>query len=453
MYIDMKLLRDFTVFRMKLAGQEALFERKDGEPAVAEVKKILEDQGKAFEAFKQTVNDRDAEIKRLGQADGLIEEKLNRINASLDKAADELKNSVKRAGERIDQIETALKRSPKGVEEEKRERAELEAKAFRDFARKGGNSSLGEFLAASAEYKALSVGSDPDGGYTVLPDMNGRVIQKVFETSPIRQIASVTTISTDALEGPEDRDEATVGWVAETGTRAQTNTPQRGKWRIPVHEIYAMPAATQQLLDDSAVNQEEWLAEKVSDKFARTENTAFVSGNGDGKPRGFLDYSSTNVADSTRTWGVLEYVKTGTNGSYGTSTNGAEKLIDLVHSMKTAYRTGASFVMSRATLGETRKLKDGQGAFLWLPAMTSGQNSQLLGFPVVEAEDMPAVSGNGNAVAFGNFRLGYQIVDRQGIRVLRDPYSSKPYVLFYTTKRVGGAVLHPEAIKFLRFAA
>jgi HK97 family phage major capsid protein len=453
MYIDMKLLRDFTAFRLKLAGQEALYERKDGEATIAEVKKILDDQGRAFEEFKKTVNDRESEIKKLGNADGLLEQKLSRINEALDKAADELKASAKKNSDRLDQIETALKRSPKSAEEEKKAASELEAKAFRDFARKGGNSSLGDFLAGTQEYKALSVGSDPDGGYTVLPDMNGRVVQKVFETSPIRQIASVTTISTDALEGREDRDEASVGWVAETGTRTTSNTPQLGRWRIPVHEIYAMPSATQQLLDDSAMNIEQWLADKVADKIARTENTAFVEGNGVGQPRGFMDYSSTNVGDSSRTWGVLENVHTGTSASYGTSSNGADKLISLVHKLKAAYRPGAVFVMNRATLGTTRTLKDGNGSFIWLPSMTAGQNSSLLSFPVVEAEDMDDIAADSRSVAFGNFRLGYQIVDRQGIRVLRDPYSSKPYVLFYTTRRVGGAVLHPEAIKFLKFSA
>jgi HK97 family phage major capsid protein len=421
-----------------------------------EIKSAIDGVRSAFEEFKKANDLRLAEMEKKGAADPLLSDKLTRINAAIDKHEDVLKAAEaekKAAKERIDLLETALKRGAKNdPEAEKKANAEIVLKAFRDFAKAPGKMYFDEFIASKPEVKALTVGSDPDGGYTVLPDTGGRTVLKAFETSPIRQIASVQTISSDALEGFEDRDEATVAWVAETGSRATTNTPQMGRWRIPVHEIYANPAASQQALDDSSWNLESWLAEKVNDRIARTENTAFVSGNGDGKPRGFLDYSSTSVADSSRTWGVLEFVKTGSAASYGTSTNGADKLIDLVHKMKAAYRGGAVFVMSRATLGTTRQLKDGQGAYIWLPAMTAGQNSSLLGYPVVEAEDMPAIAADSLSVAFGNFRAGYQIVDRQGIRVLRDPYTAKPYVQFYTTKRVGGAVIHPETIKFLKFS-
>jgi HK97 family phage major capsid protein len=447
---------------------------------VAEVKTLLDQQMRTFEALKAANEGMQAEIKKFGEADGLTKTKLAEINAALDKYSDQFKafgkaqEAAANANERLDRIETALKRSgrpidgandnAKALEQFNVERKSILAArgkmavdataeefdayktAFVNFVRKGDPMT-------DAERKALSVGSDPDGGYTVTPDMSGRTIQKIFETSPIRQIASVQSITTDALEGVEDRNEGTGGWVAETGTRAQSNTPQMGRWRIPVHEMYSMPAATQQILDDSGINIEQWLADKVADKLARIENAAFVEGNGVGQPRGFLDYSSTNVGDSSRTWGVLENVHTGTSASYGTSSNGADKLVSLVHKLKAGYRTGAVFVMNRATLGTTRTLKDGAGQYIWLPSMTAGQNSSLLGYPVVEAEDMDDIAADSRSVAFGNFRLGYQIVDRQGIRVLRDPYSSKPYVLFYTTRRVGGAVLHPEAIKFLKFSA
>jgi HK97 family phage major capsid protein len=447
---------------------------------VAEVKTLLDQQMRTFEALKAANEGMQAEIKKFGEADGLTKTKLAEINAALDKYSDQFKafgkaqEAAANANERLDRIETALKRTTFGGandndEAKAFEQFSIERKsnlaahgktiepitqdeytaykaAFRSFLRKGDPFT-------DAERKALSVGSDPDGGYTVTPDMSGPTVRKIFETSPIRQIASVQSITTDALEGAEDRGEAGAGWVAETGTRTTSSTPQLGRLRWPVHEMYAMPSATQQLLDDSSINPEQWLAEKVADKFVRLENTAFVEGNGVGQPRGFMDYSSTNVGDSSRTWGVLENVHTGTSASYGTGANGADKLVSLVHKLKAGYRDGAVFVMNRATLGTTRTLKDGAGQYIWLPSMTAGQNSSLLGYGVVEAEDMDDIAADSRSVAFGNFRLGYLIVDRQGIRVLRDPYSSKPYVLFYTTRRVGGGLLNPETIKFLKFSA
>jgi len=297
----------------------------------------------------------------------------------------------------------------------------------------------------------MSVGSDPDGGYLVTPDTGGSIVTKVYESSPIRQIAAVQLISTDALEGINDLNEANAGWVAEQAARTATTSPQVGKWRIPVHEMYAMPEATQQLLDDSMVDIEAWLAGKVADKLARLEATAFVSGNGVGQPRGFLDYTTAATADATRAWGVLEHLATDTSASFGTDPNGSDKLIELVHKLKEAYRNDARWVMNRAVLGATRRLKDTDGGYIWLPSMEAGQPSSLLGYPVTEAEDMPAIAANSLSIAFGNFRLGYQIVDRQGIRSLRDPFTNKPFVRFYTTRRVGGAVQNFEALKLLKF--
>ena len=414
-----------------------------------EVKAAVDALGHAFEEFKKANDQKLTEIEKKGVADPVTLDKVEKINAEVSR----LQGEVKAAGDRADRLETAFRRAPGSRDEEKAEAVELERKAVREFMRKGGQAYIGDYFSGHAEFKAMSVGSDPDGGYTVLPDTSGQIVKKLYETSPMRQIASVQVISTDALEGLTDKDEATTGWVAETGSRTESATPALAKWRIPVHEQYSNPRATQQLLDDSAINIESWLAEKVADKLARTENTAFVSGNGVGRPRGFTDYTTAATADATRAWGTIEHKLTTSNGAYGTSSShGSDNLVDFVHKLKAGYRQGAVWVMNRASLGAARTLKDAAGAYIWLPAMTAGQNSQLLGYPVVEMEDMATYSTtDALAVWFGNFKVGYQIVDRQGIRVLRDPYSAKPYVQFYTTKRVGGDVLNSEAIKALKF--
>jgi len=278
--------------------------------------------------------------------------------------------------------------------------------------------------------------------------MSGRIVGKIFETSPMRAYASVQTISTDALEGLYDLDEAAAGWVGETESRAETDTPTLGKWRIPVHEIYAKPHATQKLLDDAEINMEQWLANKVADKFARTEATAFVTGDGVGKPRGFLTY-----ADGTTLPGTIEQFDTGVNGGFGAAPTGGDVLIDALYGLKAQYRANATWFMNRATTKLIRKIKDSDGAYLWSPGIAAGQPATLLGYPVASFEDMPDPATGSLSIAVGDMRAAYQIVDRINIRVLRDPYSSKPYVQFYTTKRVGGDVVNFEAVKLVNFQA
>jgi HK97 family phage major capsid protein len=210
-----------------------------------------------------------------------------------------------------------------------------------------------------------------------------------------------------------------------------------------------MPAATPQLLDDAAVNIDEWIADEVRVAFAEQEGAAFVSGDGSNKPRGFLDYDQ--VADGSWVWGKIGFIATGVAGAFPAS-NPTDKLIDLAYSVKSAYRANAHFVMNRATEAAIRKFKDADGNYIWQPAARPGEAPTLLGHPVAESEDMPSIADEATAIAFGDFRRGYLIVDRVGIRILRDPYSSKPYVLFYTTKRVGGGVQDFNAIKLLKFA-
>lgn len=415
--------------------------------------------GRTFEAFKESNDRRLKEIEQKGSADPLTEMKVNRINADMQRAIDSA-NETKR---RMEQMETALHRTPgqtagnewKEMDLFLRERkgridGDLGIDGYRNY-----KNALQSYLRKNNaggnldEIKALSVGSDPDGGYTVTPDMTGRIAQLVRDTSPMRQVANVVTIGTDALEGINDLNEATSGWVGETESRSETTTPKIGEYRIPVHEQYAEPRATQKLLDDALFNVEEWLSGKIADRLARMENDAFVNGNGVKKPRGFLTYAAGTPSAST--FNVIEQIPTGAAGAFAGS-NPGDALINLVYALKASYRENAVFMMKRSVLAEVRKLKDTAGNYLWQPDFQQRQGGTLLGFNVVEAEDMPSIAANSLSIAFGDFNKGYQIVDRQGIRILRDSFTAKPYVKFYTTKRTGGDVVNLEAIKLMKFA-
>ena len=417
-----------------------------------EVKQAIELVHKSFEEFK-TTNDQNEKAK-----DAVLEAKLAKIEADLDKAQ-KIADDAALAAKRQSRVVTDEKGNAFDLDAKAQEWADLAARKRGDRAEKFSATDLdaykaafrrlmqkGEQLLGADEMKALSVGSDPDGGYVVTPDTSGRIVQRVFETSPMRAYASVQVISTDALEGLFDLDEAAASWVAETAARPETATPKLGQWRIPVHELSAFPFATQKLLDDASINMEAWLADKVADKFARSESAAFVTGDGAGKPRGFLTYAA-----GTTLPGTVEQVPTGVSGAFAAAPNGGDVLIDALYGLKAQYRANATWFMNRATTKLTRKLKDQDGAYLWSPGIAAGQPASLLGYPVAAFEDMPDPAASSLSIAVGDMRAAYQIVDRLGIRVLRDPFTSKPFVGFYSTKRVGGDVVNFEAIKLVRF--
>lgn len=423
-----------------------------------DVQKTVESLNKAFDEFKQVNDQRLKEIEQKGNADPLIETKLKAIDDAIISTEEKMK-SLENASARKSfvgdgqnqELEkkarefSSLVAKRKGVPADKLTGDDLTAyrKHFVEYMRKGD-----VYSNQPENMKALSVGSDPDGGYLVEPDTSGRIVQKIFETSPMRQVAAQQTIGTDALEGLYDLDEASSGWVSETGSRTETSTPKLGAWRIPVHEIYAEPRATQKLLDDSMVDLEAWLGSKVTDKFTRTENAAFVNGDGVGKPRGFLTYDN-----GTTLPGTIERFDSGVNGGFAVDGSGGDVLITTVYGLKQAYRSGARWAMPKSVTSAVRKIKDADGMYLWQPGLAAGQPATLLGFPILEFEDMPNLATGSLSIAFANFGEAYQIVDRAGIRVLRDPYTAKPYIKFYTTKRVGGDVLNFEAIKLIEFSA
>jgi HK97 family phage major capsid protein len=300
------------------------------------------------------------------------------------------------------------------------------------------------------EEKALSIGSNPDGGYLVPTETEATINRMLTAISPIRSIASIRQVSSAVYKKPITTAGPAVGWVAETASRPETNSQTIDAVSFPTAELYAMPAATAAFLDDAAVDVGQWIADEVNAAFAEQEGTAFVTGDGTNKPTGFL--SAPQVADASWAWGKLGYVATGVSGALPAS-DPSDILIDLVYALKAGYRQNGTWVMNRKTQAALRKLKDSDGNYLWQPAATPGGQASLMGFPLVEAEDMPDIAANATAIAFGDFRRGYLVVDRTGVNVLRDPYSAKPYVLFYTTKRVGGGVQDYEAIKLLKFAA
>jgi len=390
------------------------------------------DMMRAFEAFKETNDERRAS----GRNDVVLEEKLARINGAIDAQA-----------RRLDEITLKAARPALGSEPNGRVRSgALEHKAaFEAYVRTGESGNL-----RALEVKAMSFGSNPDGGYLVPPEIEATIGERLTAISPIRSIAGQRTISSNVYKKPFMTAGPAVGWVGETDARTQTASPTLDELSFPAMELYAMPAATASLLEDSAVNLDQWIAQEVEQVFAQQEGAAFVSGDGSNKPQGFLSY--TTVANGSWSWGNIGYIASGAAGAFAGS-NPADALIDLVYAVKAGYRQNGNFVMNRRTQAAVRKFKDTTGQYLWQPPAIAGGKASLMTFPVIEAEDMPDIAANSLSIAFGDFGRGYLVVDRAGVSVLRDPYTAKPYVLFYTTKRVGGGVQDFDAIKVMKFAA
>ncbi len=315
-------------------------------------------------------------------------------------------------------------------------------KAFAAYLRSGEDEGLRDL---PLEGKAMSTAVAADGGYLVDPQTSDTIKSALTATASIRAIASVVTVESTSYDVLIDHTEMGSGWANEAANLSETATPQIDRITIPVNELSAMPKISQRLLDDSAFDIEGWLAGRIADKFARSEASAFVNGDGVDKPKGFLDYPT--VDEMIWTWGNIGYVVTGTAGAI----DDGDPIIELVYALGAEYRANATFVMNSKTAGTVRKLKDADGRFLWSDGLSQGEPARLMGYPVLIAEDMPDVAADAMAIAFGDFANGYTIAERPDVRVLRDPFSAKPHVLFYATKRVGGAVSDFNAIKLLKF--
>ncbi len=326
--------------------------------------------------------------------------------------------------------------------------AEVEAphqKAFAAYLRSGDDDAM---RSLEVEEKALSISIAADGGYLVDPQTANQIASVLKSTSSIRAIANVVAVEATAYDVLIDTAEAGAGWATETDPTTETGTPVIERISIPLHELSALPKASQRLLDDSAFDVEGWLAGRIADKFARAEGEAFISGDGIDKPKGFLTY--TTVDNGSENWGELGHVLTGTDGDFD-GVNPADAIVDLVYALGARYRANASFVMNSKTAGAVRKMKDADGRFLWSDGLAAGEPARLMGYPVLIAEDMPDIASDALAIAFGDFGAGYTVAERPDLRILRDPFSAKPNVLFYATKRVGGDVSDFAAIKVLKF--
>lgn len=325
--------------------------------------------------------------------------------------------------------------------------AELDAPhrtAFGNYVRSGDDDGL---RSLSLDGKAMNTAVAADGGYLVDPQTSDTVKAALRSTASIRKIANVVNVEATSFDVLIDTSEMGAGWAGEMGPVSETTTSQIDRITIPLNELSALPKASQRLLDDAAFDIEGWLAQRIAESFARAEAAAFVNGDGNEKPRGFLDHPT--VPNDAWGWGEIGYVTTGAEGDF----SGPDPIVDLVYSLGAEYRANASFVMNSRTTGAVRRMKDADGRFLWSDGLAAGEPARLLGYPVVIAEDMPDIAPGADAIAFGDFAAGYTIAERPDLRILRDPFTAKPHVLFYATKRVGADVSDFSAIKLLRFAA
>ena len=379
--------------------------------ATGDLKQAQQDFASTFAAFRDANDNRLAALEAKSSADPLLTEKVDKLNAALDVQTRRMENLT------LAQATLGFAGEAKSADKA------AQKQAWASFIRTGETSAF--------EGKSL-MSTDADGSLIAPIETETRIDTVLAETSPMRRLATLRTIGASVFRKPISTSGAQSGWAGETDPRVETEAPTLELVDFPTGELYAMPAATQALLDDSVADVDAWLAEEVRDVFSAQETSAFINGDGVNKPRGFL--TSPDL------------------GSLDVSAFDTDGLIDLIYAPESRYRSNGSFVMNRRTINAVRKFKDADGNYIWQPSVVAGAPSTLLGYPLVEMEDMPDIGGGEACVAFGDFRRGYLIADRQGVRVLRDPYSAKPYVLFYTTKRVGGGVQDAEAIKLLRIA-
>lgn len=447
-----------------------------------EVLNKLKELDKTIHDFKELDDARYSELKAKGVESPELRAAVDKANAEIDRINTEVRAAQNDAQKRVDDLEAALNRqqlyskdSGKVAEAAARfysrirneviDPSDVDVDAYIDYRNKYARylrhdrDALGagviEVLNTARE------GSDADGGFFVPDEMESSITRRLFRTSPMRQICTVRSIGVEAFTFlVKDTKAASGGWVGEQGTSSETNTPTYRKARIPAHKQFAEPHITEEILDDATISIENEVSEAVAEIMSETENTAFVNGNGADKPKGFLQYStsSSNEDDSpARSWGTLQYVPAGASGAFpnvsGSLAADGGAFIDLQQELEARYRANANWLMNRGTFATVRKLRDADGNYFWERSYKEGIPFTLLGSPVVEAEDMPDIAADSLSIAYGDFKAGYWIIQRQGIRVLRDPYTTKGVVKYYTTARVGGDVKNFDAIKLMKFAA
>ena len=428
------------------------------------LKELLDKQHATFEEFKKANDERLAQIEKRGSADAVTVEKVEKLSAALDQLHDNFRMLEKlatlpnRGEDAAAQAKVAERLGRANIELQSlaalagRQTKLFDAEAlkkyegqFVEYLRSGRDADLRDWIRQD-----FQITVDGDGGFLVPPDMSGRIVTRIYERSEMTGIVNVQPTTSNELEGVADTADVDAGWRGETEPVTDTANTQVGKYTIPVEEMWAQPRATTRLIADAAVNIEAWVTGKIGDRFARLQGASIVAGDGVKKPRGFLSYSTAVTADATRAWGVIQRRGTGASGAIGT--NPFDVLIDLTMDLKPAYRANARWVAARSVYAAYRKVRATDGQYLWQPPVQAGMPATMLGYPITEAEDMPALAANSLSLAFGDFREGYTLAERQGITILRDPYTSKGYVKFYATRRIGGGVVNSDAIKLLQAA-
>ena len=393
---------------------------------VKDVEQVAQELQAKFDAFKEK---NDKRLEAVEQEKGKLAGEVETLNGKLSEL-DELKSALE---EELKQV-----KRPTGGSQSKA--ASEHKTAFIGFMRKGKDDGLREL-----ERKALQVGVDEDGGYAVPEELDRTILNLLKDEVVMRQEATTITVGGANYKKLVNLGGTASGWVGETDARPETDASKLGQIEPFMGEIYANPQATQTMLDDAFFNVEDWINSELAIEFAEQEEIAFTSGNGTKKPKGFLAYASTLDPDKTRAFGTLQHILSG--AAAGVT---ADAIIKLVYTLRKVHRNGAKFMMNNNSLFAIRILKDSEGNYLWRPGLELGQPSSLAGYGVAENEQMPDIAADAKAIAFGNFKRGYTIVDRIGTRILRDPYTKKPFVGFYTTKRTGGMLVDSQAIKLLQ---
>lgn len=400
---------------------------------------LFEALQKAFADFK-ALNDERLKKIEAKNPDTLLEIATDKANAAITEIEAKIKT-------RIDDIEAKFNRQGfAGGDVTTNPARAAHREGFNSYFRGGHEAGLRDLQIKAA----LSSGSDTDGGFLVPFELDTNITRIMHKYCSMRQLATVRTIGAANYKKIVNLAGNQSGWVGETDSRPNTNTPQLSELDFPAMTLYSNPAATQDMLDDSMIDVESWLADEVGIDFGEKEGAAFITGSGVKQPRGLLAYPV--VANSSYVWGSVGYIPSGAAGALVASPNQVDCLIDLIHSVKRGYRANAKFMMNTTTLGTIRKAKTTYGDYLYVPSIAPDIPSTFMGYQIYEDDNMPSIAANSLSIAFGDFAQAYVIVDRMGSRVVRDAFTNKPYVQFYTTKRVGGGIQKFEAVKLLKFS-
>lgn len=441
----MNINRDYAAFKRRLAFEGVTLRLKEAAPSLEEIKKVVDQLGTAFETFRAKNDERLAEIAKKGSADATLVEQVEKL------AKDVATLSAEK-----DRLEARMKRPVAGGGSEGEQTEER--KAFVKAIRSASAFAELQTRAVDADY-----GTDSTSGGVMIPEViASQILMKLLDISPMRQLVTVTQVSTPNYQRLVDELGTASGWVGETTSRTETGTPTVQKVTFTHGELYALPKASQWSLSDLMINVEAWLVNSVSKEFAYQEGVAIVSGNGSNKPTGFLNGSPSSAGDEdspARAFGTLQYIPTGKAGAFVNSRvdsppgDPGDVFIRTVYALKAGYRQNARWVMNKSTLSTVMRFKDADGNYLWRPGLVAGQPAQLIGYPITEAEAMPDVGSNTFPVAFGDFKEGYELIDIAGMRMIRDEVTSKGNVLFYISRRLGGKVVNDDAIKVIKAAA